>query len=122
MAYNLDFSLATSNQIEVALCRRLEGIRLSRNITQARLAEEAGVSLRTIGRLEKGLGVSMDTFIRVMIAFKIGHNLEALLPDPSIRPMERVSMGFAERKRASSTGYISESPVWSWGDSEGNDG
>jgi transcriptional regulator with XRE-family HTH domain len=65
MSYKIDFSTATSGQIESALCKRLESIRLSRNITQAQLAKEAGVSPRTIGRLEKGLGVSMDTFIRV---------------------------------------------------------
>ena len=41
MSYNVEFSIATSDQIEAALCKRLESIRLSRNITQAQLAEEA---------------------------------------------------------------------------------
>ncbi|MBD3235945.1 MAG: helix-turn-helix domain-containing protein, partial [Candidatus Eisenbacteria bacterium] len=54
MTYEIDFSTATSEQIEAALCKRLESIRLSRNTTQQQLAEEAGVSPRTIGRLEKG--------------------------------------------------------------------
>jgi len=75
MSYNIDFSVATSEQIEAALCKRLESIRLSRNITQAQLAEEAGVSPRTIGRLEKGQGVSVDTFIRVMMALGIQQSL-----------------------------------------------
>ena len=71
MSYKIDFSVATSHQIEATLCKRLESIRLSRNITQTQLAEEAGVSPRTIGRLEKGQGVSMDTFIRIMMALSI---------------------------------------------------
>jgi len=79
MAYKIDFSVATSDQIEAALCKRLESIRLSRNTTQTQLAEEAGVSPRTIGRLEKGEGVSMDTFIRVMTALGIQNSLEAIL-------------------------------------------
>ncbi len=121
MSYNIDFSVATSNQIETALCKRLESIRLSRNITQAQLAEEAGVSPRTIGRLEKGQGVSMDTFIRIMMALSIHQNLEALLPDPSVRPIERIGMSAGERQRARPNKTIDELPNWSWGDGEDAD-
>ncbi|MCD6175857.1 MAG: helix-turn-helix transcriptional regulator [Planctomycetes bacterium] len=121
MSYNIEFSIATSDQIEAALCKRLESIRLSRNTTQAQLAEEAGVSPRTIGRLEKGQGVSMDTFIRIMMALNIQQNLEALLPDPSVRPIERIGMGAAERKRARPTKAIDELPTWSWGNGENDD-
>ncbi len=121
MSYNIEFSIATSDQIEAALCKRLESIRLSRNITQTQLAEEAGISPRTIGRLEKGQGVSMDTFIRIMMALNIQQNLEALLPDPSVRPIERIGMGAAERKRARPTKSIDELPTWSWGNGEDHD-
>jgi len=121
MPYKIDFSLATSGQIEAALCKRLESIRLSRNITQAQLAEEAGVSPRTIGRLEKGQGVSMDTFIRIMMALNIQQNLEALMPDPTVRPIERVGIGAGERKRARPAKSIDELPTWSWGDGEDDD-
>ena len=121
MTYNLDFSVATSTQIEAALCKRLESIRLSRNKTQAQLAEEAGVSLRTIGRLEKGEGVSLDTFIRVLAALGIQSSLEALLPDPTVRPIDRVGIGGKERKRARPAPTRSGRPVWSWGDGEDDD-
>ncbi len=121
MSYNIEFSIATSAQIEVTLCKRLESIRLSRNITQAQLAEEAGVSPRTIGRLEKGQGVSMDTFIRIMMALGIQQSFEALLPDPTVRPIERVGIGAGERKRARPTQYRDERPNWSWGDGEDDD-
>ena len=121
MSYKIDFLVATSNQIEAALCKRLESIRLSRNITQAQLAEEAGVSLRTIGRLEKGQGVSLDTFIRIMMALSIQQNLEALLPDPNVRPIERVGLGAGERQRARPVKSIDELPTWSWGDGEDDD-
>jgi len=116
MADKVDFSLANSSQVELALCRRIEQIRLSRNITQARLAKEAGVALRTIGRLEKGEGVSLDTFIRVMIALGLQNNLEALLPDPEIRPVERLASGGKERKRARPKKGDVESHPWTWGD------
>jgi transcriptional regulator with XRE-family HTH domain len=118
MAYNIDFTVAASRQIEAALCKRLESIRLSRNMTQAQLAEAAGVSPRTIGRLEKGLGVSLDTLIRVMTALRIQQNLEALLPDPSVRPIERVGVGGEPRKRARPRPSGGQRAAWSWGDGE----
>jgi len=121
MAYNIEFSIATSAQIEAALCKRLESIRLSRNITQAQLAEEAGVSPRTIGRLEKGQGVSLDTFIRIMMALDIQQSLEALMPDPTVRPIERVGFRAGERKRARPIQSSNERPIWSWGDGEDDD-
>ena len=121
MTYNIDFTVATSGQIEAALCKRLESIRLSRNITQAQLAEKAGVSQRTIGRLEKGQGVSVDTLIRVMMALGIQQNLEALLPDPVVRPIERVGIGGAERKRARPAKSNDRPSTWSWGDGGGED-
>ena len=116
MSYSIDFSVASSSQIEVALCKRLEGIRLSRNTTQQKLAEEAGVSTRTIGRLEKGQGVSLDTFIRVLKALRIQYGLESLLPDPSVRPIERIGASAKERRRARPALANEEQSSWSWGD------
>ena len=121
MTYNIDFSVASSERIEAALCKRLESIRLSRNMTQVQLAEQAGVSPRTIGRLEKGEGVSLDTFIRVVTALGVQQNLAALLPDPSVRPMERAAQGGGERKRARPRPTPVEPAKWSWGDGEDDD-
>jgi len=121
MSYTIDFKFASSEQIERALCRRLEGIRLARNITQQQLAREAGVSTRTIGRMAKGLGVSVDTFIRVLTALGLQGNLEALLPDPSVRPIERIGKGGGERKRARRGSGKERGTAWRWGD-EDDDG
>jgi transcriptional regulator with XRE-family HTH domain len=115
MAYKIDFSIATSDQIEHAICKRIEAIRLSRNITRKNLAEKAGVSEGTIARLEEGRGVSFDTLIRVLIAMRIQGNLEALLPDPSIRPMERIGVSGTERRRARPK-QIKPSKKWTWND------
>lgn len=114
MTYKIDLSTASSEQIAGALCERLERIRLSRNITQKQLADEAGVSERTIGRLEQGLGVSLDTFIRVLMALRLQHSLEGLLPESSVRPLERVRQRARERQRARPS-RVSEPPTtWTW--------
>ncbi len=121
MSYKIDFNAATSQQIEAALCKRLERIRLSRNVTQVQLAGEAGVSPRTIGRLEKGQGVSLDTFIRVLGALGIQQNLQSLLPDPTVRPIERITSGGGERKRARPSPSDDPPAAWSWGDGQNDD-
>jgi len=118
MSHYIDFLIANSQQIEAELCKRLEKIRLSRNITQSQLANEAGVSVRTIGRFEKGMGVSLDTFIRILIALRIQQNLDVLLPDPDIRPIDRITIRGSERKRARPINESSEKSNWSWGDGE----
>ena len=116
MSYDIDFGIATSSKIERSLCKRLENIRLSRNWTRKMLADESGLSDRTIANMEGGKGVSFDTFIRVLIAFGIQSNLDMLLPDPSIRPMERIThSGNKERRRARQV-KEKDTAKWEWGD------
>jgi transcriptional regulator with XRE-family HTH domain len=114
----LDFRTAASSQIESELCRELRQIRLSQNVTQVQLAGEAGVSPPTISRMERGQGVSLDTFIRVMIALGIQQNLQVLLPDSSVRPMERISQAGQERQRARPDRTGNGPAAWAWGDEE----
>lgn len=121
MSYKIDFDAAASDQIESALCARLEQIRLSRNITQRALAKEAGVSPRTINRMASGEGISLDTFIRILSALRIQQNLSALLPDPSVRPIERVALEGRERQRARPKGRTGAFGAWTWGDGDEQD-
>jgi len=116
MDIKIDFTIASSKQIEVALCKQLKKIRLARNITQEKLAEEAGLSTRTIYSLENGLGVSLDTFIRALIALNIQHNLEVLLPDPEIQPIDIIKRKKREIERASTARAEPKDSIWIWGD------
>ena len=119
MTHNIDFSAASSDAVIEALGKRLNEIRLSRNIAQADLAQEAGVSRSTLSRLSDGKPISLDSFVRVMQALRLGDHLAALLPDPSVRPVDRVRFDGAERKRAS--GKRTDPSDWSWGDEAGDE-
>lgn len=117
MSLSIDYALANSEQIVRDLGARLERIRLSRNLTQAELADEAGVSKRTIMRLERGVGPTLDTFIRVLLALGMSSNLAALLPDADVRPMERVLNRGRERQRARrATPKAKPATPFRWGD------
>lgn len=113
MSQNMD--VLNSQQIEGVLCKKLEAVRLLKNITQSHLAEAAGVSRRTISRMENGQGTSLDTFIRVMMALDLSDHLSALLPSSEIRPIERIK-GKTERKNASSPRNKKDTDsTWEWG-------
>lgn len=116
MAHIIDFSVSSSATIAAALCKRLEEIRLSKNISQAILAEQAGVSRRTLTRMADGETISLDSFIRIIKALGLADHLEALLPNPSVRPVELAAHAGQHRRRA--TGKRKTTAPWSWGDEE----
>ncbi len=119
MTHQIDFSTASSETIIEALGKRLDEIRLSRNIAQADLAQEAGVSRSTLTRLSDGKPVSLDSFVRVMQALRLSDHLAALLPDPSVRPVDRIRLDGVERQRAS--GKRAKPSEWTWGDEAENE-
>lgn len=119
MINKIDFSIATSEQIEEFIYGQLKKIRLTRNFTQTQLAQQSGVAVGTIKRLENSQSVSLNTFIRVLMALNLQQNLETLLPDPTIRPIERVNTGGSERKRARPVQSDNEDSTWVWGDESG---
>jgi len=115
MASRVDYELASIEALQRDLGRRLEALRLGRNIQQSQLANEAGVSRRTITRLESGQSVSVDTLLRVMRALGLSSRLATLLPEPSVQPIERVRLKSRERKRASARKQPA-TETWTWAD------
>ena len=95
---------------------RVAKLRLSRNITQADLAAEAGLAEKTVKRLEAGRNVSLETILRVLEVFNLGGALVQALPDPEVRPVERVRLGGRERRRASGSTQPPSKEDWEWGD------
>lgn len=115
MTQKVDYGTASSKAVASDLLTRIEAIRLSRNQSQAALAKEAGISRSTMTRLADGQNISLDSFVRVMQALGLQDHLAALLPDPDIRPVERIRHGGSERKRASRK-RSNPAVEWTWGD------
>lgn len=112
MAYTAEDALLT------ALGERLARHRLNRNLTQAELAREAGVSLPTVVRMEGGNSVQLSSFLRVLRALDLLENLEGLLPEPPPSPMQQLKQQGRTRRRASGKHRVAEPapPAWQWAD------
>ncbi len=87
-------------ELERLLGRRVKQWRLLSNVSQARLAAQAGVSLRALRRLETGAGSTVATLLQVIQA--LGQE-KYLLPAPTGDGLPSVAAycSFLVRQRAS---------------------
>lgn len=105
----------TDEAILAELGTRLSSARISRELTQAQLARAAGVSKRTVERMEAGQSAQLTSFIRVLRALELLEGLESLLPPPRPGPMELLRLAGKPPQRASGSHEPSGEP-WRWGE------
>jgi transcriptional regulator with XRE-family HTH domain len=110
--------LATDAVVLRKLGGRLARIRLDRNLTQAQLATQAGVSKHTVERLEAGtVGTQLSGFVRVCRALDVIERFDLLVPEPAPSPIEQLKMAGRKRQRASTAKPAKPSArKWRWGD------
>ncbi|MFG0327787.1 MAG: helix-turn-helix transcriptional regulator [Phycisphaerales bacterium JB037] len=107
-----------------AIGERIAQHRLQLDWTQAQLAKEAGVSKRTVVRLEGGESTQLTNLIRILRALDLLANIDELLPPPTPSPLELLRSKEKRRKRASGRAESDGekgSEEWTWGDEEGTD-
>ena len=108
----------TDDAVLRELGARLAGARLTQNLTQAALAEQAGVGKRTVERLESGeVATQLSGFLRVVRALGLLDRLETLIPEPTDSPIAQLKQQGHKRQRAASKKAApSEATPWTWGD------
>lgn len=74
--------------ILVKLGTRIKETRIRRVITQEELAETAGVSTLTVANIEKGKSVTFLMFLAVLRALGLLENLEYIIPEVKISPVQ----------------------------------
>lgn len=72
------------------LGQRLARVRKQQGVTQTELAEEAGIGVATLRRIESGQSGQMDSWIKIMKALRMTASLEALLPENFDSPRAQV--------------------------------
>lgn len=110
-----------------ALGERIEQSRIGAGLTQAELAERAGIGKRTLERMESGRGAELVTFIRVLRALKILEGLERLIPELPPSPIAQLKLRGKRRRRvshprsrrapeaASTAEAAAPAKPWTWG-------
>jgi transcriptional regulator with XRE-family HTH domain len=108
---------ATDEAILAELGGRLARIRLDHNLTQAELAMQAGVSKRTVERLETGVvATQLSGFIRVCRVLDVVERFELLVPEPVPSPVAQLKLAGRKRQRASAAKATKPSAKkWQWG-------
>ena len=86
----MEYKYASNDLIYIELGKKVKNYRLAMNLTQAQLAEKAGLPKRAVERIENGESKTMDNFLMVLRAFNLIENLEFLIPDQEIRPTDLI--------------------------------
>ena len=112
-----DITSPADDPLLAALGARLAGIRVARNMTQAQLAAEAGLGLRTIQRLEQGAAATqLSGFLRVCRVLGLLDQLDALIPEPAASPIAQLKLQKSRRQRASrAASKPAPKTDWTWG-------
>ncbi|NBJ66950.1 transcriptional regulator [Enterorhabdus caecimuris] len=107
-----------SNQtVGVELGRRLRASRIAYPLTQAQLAERAGVSQRTVANLEKGADVTVASLVSVLRALGLLSRMDLLVPAPETRPSDLLHER-APRQRVRPSRKVISGGDWKWGDEQ----
>ena len=87
------FNPKTPNDIAKELVERIKQHRKKLKMSQARLATKSGVSLGSIKRFESKYEISLNSFIKILIALNLEQDLENLFTQKSYNSIEEVING-----------------------------
>ena len=90
---NFIFNPKTPNDIAHELVEKIKQHRKKLKISQAQLATKSGVSLGSIKRFESKYEISLNSFIKILIALNLEHDLENLFLQKSYNSIDEVING-----------------------------
>lgn len=99
-----DLKIMSDSAIAEHIAAYLKNARLEQNKTQAELAQEAGLTRRTVSSIETGTktNISILTLIQLLRALNCLHVLNNFKITNQISPLELARIEQEKRKRASS--------------------
>ncbi len=90
---NFLFNSKTPNDIAKELVEKIKQHRKKIKISQAQLAVKSGVSLGSIKRFESKFEISLNSFIKILIALNLEQDLENLFTQKSYNSIDEVING-----------------------------
>ena len=106
----------TDDTVLAEIGRRIAQRRLDLELTQQAVAEQAGVSKRTVERIEKGGSTQLSSVIRVLRVLDAMEGVDRLVPEAGPRPMDLLQQKQKDRRRASTRRKDTTDKPWQWGD------
>jgi transcriptional regulator with XRE-family HTH domain len=107
--------LLTDDAVLAELGARIAARRLELQLTQATVAEQAGIAKRTLERMEAGQASQLGTFVRVLRVLDAASGLDGLIPEAGPRPMDLLKQKGKIRQRAAGRRTDKESAKpWRW--------
>jgi transcriptional regulator with XRE-family HTH domain len=94
-----DMKFMTPDELQAALGKQLQELRIAKNLDQITTAEKAGISEKTLRNLEAGRGSSIETLVRVLKALDSLDGLRLLAPKPSVSPLALLRHSETARRR-----------------------
>lgn len=98
------------------LAQQIRQKRIELRMTQAELAKQAGISKRSLERLEAGGSVQLTNFIRVLRPLGLLENILALLPEEVESPIEQLKAHQKKQRQRVSPTRLNDTNTWTWGD------
>lgn len=112
-----DYKTMGDGAILEELGKRLGQRRIAKGLTQAELAREAGVSKRTVERIEAGAAAQTLNLVRILRVLDLLDGIGQLVPEAGPSPMDLLKRKGKARKRATSRRAATPAhDNWSWGD------
>ena len=90
---NFLFNPKTPNDIAKELVEKIKQHRKKLKISQAQLASKSGVSLGSIKRFESKYEISLNSFIKILIALNLEQDLENLFTQKNYNSIDEVING-----------------------------
>lgn len=87
------FNPKTPNDIVKELVKKIKQHRKKLKISQAQLASKSGVSLGSIKRFESKYEISLNSFIKILIALNLEQDLENLFTQKNYNSIDEVING-----------------------------
>lgn len=87
------FNSRTPNNIAKELVEKIKQHRKKLKISQAQLASKSGVSLGSIKRFESKYEISLNSFIKILIALNLEQDLENLFTQKDYNSIDEVING-----------------------------
>lgn len=108
--------LATDDAVLAELGQRLVQRRIDARLTQAELAERAGVGKRTVERIEAGESAHLISLVRIFRELELLGVLDQLLPATGPRPIDQLRRRGRRPQRVSKRAKSSDDDHWTWAD------